>query len=284
MAAQKGLTPIQTTYHSAHIPRLEPVFIQMSTVSVSDAHTFTRHQHEHYEIVYVVRGMYRATLNGTPLTLEPGRVLIVKPGDWHEDFCDRGLKYVTLAFQLLPSSTERRSLSIFASTITPAGQGIADTDGTFASLVDRIGKEASVTDPIAAHIGRALALEFFWRAVRTFPESSLSPVFASLAFATGFAARVNDLFQRNITRTLSIPDMAESLSMSESAFTHKCTDIIGEPPKKAFMRFKMERAQLLLMHSEMSVGEVSDYLGFANQYHFSRAFKRFHGKAPRDVR
>ncbi|MEK6793532.1 MAG: AraC family transcriptional regulator [Spirochaetota bacterium] len=284
MAAQKSVTPIQTTYRTAHIPRLEPVFIQMSIVAVSDTHTFTRHQHEHYEIVYVVRGMYRATLNGTPLTLPPGRILIVKPGDWHEDFCDRGLKYVTLAFQLLPSSTERRSLSIFADAITPDGQGFADPDGTFAALVDRITKEASAVDAVAAHVGRALALEFFWRAVRAFPATSLSPSFVSLAFATGFSAKVNDLFQRSITRQLSIPDMAEALSMSESAFTHKCTDIIGESPKKAFMRFKMERAQLLLMHSEMSVGEVSDYLGFANQYHFSRAFKRFHGKAPRDVR
>ena len=51
-------------------------------------------------------------------------------------------------------------------------------------------------------------------------------------------------------------------------------------PYQLLMRLKMNRATELLLQEDMMVKEVANDLGFADPYHFSRAFKRFIGVSP----
>jgi AraC-like DNA-binding protein len=51
-------------------------------------------------------------------------------------------------------------------------------------------------------------------------------------------------------------------------------------PHQYFLRLKIEGASGLLMSSDKNVGEISDYFGFENQFHFSRMFKKCTGLSP----
>ena len=42
----------------------------------------------------------------------------------------------------------------------------------------------------------------------------------------------------------------------------------------------MEKAVQLLLHEGFSIKETADMLGFADRYHFSKAFKHYFGISP----
>jgi AraC-like DNA-binding protein len=46
----------------------------------------------------------------------------------------------------------------------------------------------------------------------------------------------------------------------------------------------MQRAVQLLNTTNLSIKEISDQLGFSDQFYFSRAFSKMHGHAPTEHR
>jgi AraC family transcriptional regulator len=68
--------------------------------------------------------------------------------------------------------------------------------------------------------------------------------------------------------------------MSPPAFFRYFSLTLKTTPQKFISRLKMEHAAELLRDSRLSVADVADATGFANQFHFSRCFKRYYGTAP----
>jgi AraC-like DNA-binding protein len=56
------------------------------------------------------------------------------------------------------------------------------------------------------------------------------------------------------------------------------------PPYEYVMRLKLNKAANLLLASKLSVKEIAHMVGFDDQYHFSRNFKKFHNLSPSDYR
>ena len=54
----------------------------------------------------------------------------------------------------------------------------------------------------------------------------------------------------------------------------------GLAPKEYFLLLKINRAKELLMNPTLSVKEISQQLGFSDQYYFSRLFKHRTGTSP----
>ena len=55
-------------------------------------------------------------------------------------------------------------------------------------------------------------------------------------------------------------------------------------PVRAFTRYRMEEARGLLARDDLSIKEISARLGFQNQFHFSRLYRKVFGRAPSAAR
>ncbi len=75
---------------------LRTVFHALSYLEIVDPYTFHRHQHVNFEIIIIDHGSYRCTLNGQAMQLHRNQVLVVKPGDWHQDFLTPPMGYYGL--------------------------------------------------------------------------------------------------------------------------------------------------------------------------------------------
>jgi len=262
---------------------IRPVFVSADVAEITRPYVIPRHQHMNYEIIFVDHGLYRCIHNKIEFTMGRDGLLILKPGDWHTDIFDgKPLRYFGLEFTL--HAAPGMPLSIFRENTPAEKQHFAVKRPDFLPLIEKVRQESRIGDFVSAHIQDAIVLEFFYLMIRAVPRDILAECYAATSRAANFSASLVAIINEQLTGKLNIGELSSTLGVSESTLAHKCRKIMHCSPARLFLRIKMERARQMLTKTDMLVKEVSDYLGFDNQFHFSRAFKRVFGKAPSDVK
>lgn len=109
----------------------------------------------------------------------------------------------------------------------------------------------------------------------------------SQSIGRGSVQRINASCVR-IYESLPYPPPTEILAaechLSVSRFTHLFREVTGKSVLSFTQSMRIDRARELLLATDLSVREISEAVGFADQNYFSRLFKKITGKAPRDVR
>jgi AraC family transcriptional regulator len=96
--------------------------------------------------------------------------------------------------------------------------------------------------------------------------------------------RIIEFLQDNLNRDLSLEVLAQQTGFSAYHFAHLFRQTTGESPHQFVLRQRIERAQHLLKETEAPLSQIALEVGFANQSHFSRIFKRYLGLTPRAYR
>jgi len=84
----------------------------------------------------------------------------------------------------------------------------------------------------------------------------------------------------HLTTNLSNEYLAGQTKLAPNAFTRLFTQEVGQSPQRFIRKKRIDKACVLLHHSEHSIDEISEETGFANRYHFSRIFKQVTGISP----
>ena len=92
--------------------------------------------------------------------------------------------------------------------------------------------------------------------------------------------RARQLLEKNAHLWRTADEVAAHCEMSPEYLSRLFTKHAHTTPYKLLTRLKMSRAAELLLDSQLKVQEVSEELGFADPFHFSRVFKRIYGASP----
>lgn len=82
-------------------------------------------------------------------------------------------------------------------------------------------------------------------------------------------------------RQITMEDVGRAVSLSGRYASQLFKAWTDMTPLQFHRRLQMERADLLLRESQLSVTQVAERLGFENIHAFSRAYKRYRGRSPR---
>lgn len=82
----------------------------------------------------------------------------------------------------------------------------------------------------------------------------------------------------------SVVDLSEHLAMSRGALYTKIFDLTGLPPVEFIRSYKLDRAAILLVKSDLTVTQIAYEAGFATPHYFSRSFKEKFNMLPSDYR
>lgn len=93
-------------------------------------------------------------------------------------------------------------------------------------------------------------------------------------------ARINDWPERAREAKYSVAALAKASGVCVRTLQSFFSSALGEPPRRCFSRWRMERAMELLSEGS-NVSETADQLGYQEHSHFSREFKRYYGVPPR---
>jgi AraC family transcriptional regulator len=92
--------------------------------------------------------------------------------------------------------------------------------------------------------------------------------------------RVVDCMEANLTRTLTLADLAGAAGLSQTHFARRFKATTGCAPHQHVMRLRLQRAQRLLRESPRSIAQVAFECGFSHQGHLTRVFTRLAGITP----
>lgn len=129
--------------------------------------------------------------------------------------------------------------------------------------------------------GESLGTALAARLVQNYAVSKPSLEFKAKGLPQSQLERVIDYIKANLTRDLSILDLATLTSMSESHFSRSFKQSVGIAPYQYLMQQRVERAKQLLKQQAISISNIALDCGFSNQTHLTKVFRQMTGMTPK---
>lgn len=93
-----------------------------------------------------------------------------------------------------------------------------------------------------------------------------------------------DYIHAHLDRDLSLVEIARVINISPTYFASLFKRAMGITPHKYVIQQRVERAKLLLSKTDLAIADIALEVGFSNQSHLTRHFKRLTGVTPKQVR
>lgn len=89
-----------------------------------------------------------------------------------------------------------------------------------------------------------------------------------------------EMMLSQMTDGLALADIAGRLNMSVNHFIKAFRETEGDAPYRWYMQRRIAQSMALLRDETLTLGNVADECGFADQSHFTKAFTRLLGVSP----
>lgn len=96
--------------------------------------------------------------------------------------------------------------------------------------------------------------------------------------------KVHNYINCNIDREISVTELSDMVYLAKPYFIRQFTQTFGVSPLKYIIKKKLEKAQLLLLTSDMQVQEIARMLSYNDHSYFVRQFRKTIGMAPNEYR
>lgn len=118
--------------------------------------------------------------------------------------------------------------------------------------------------------------------IETDSSAHLRGLFGELFSAGDY--NFQEVIQQNLFEDLSIEELAFLSGLSLSSFKRKFKDLYGTSPNKYITCKRLEKAQILLKTSKLSISEIAYDCGFSEVGYFSKVFKNNYHILPSELR
>ncbi len=238
-------------------------------------HEFPRHFHDGYVIQVVVEGVNAFCHGRETYRIGPGDVAFFNPGEVHtgKSVDGRRLEYRAFYPTLEGMTAIAEAASLTGGTpefIHPVAHDPALAQRLFEAHVMATNRPSSITDDLVNGV-LLDALARYGRSKTTLPPRDPDRHEA--------VRRIRELVSLEPARNWSLSELAEACSYSPYYLVRLFTRIAGIPPHEYLQAYRAERARGLLREGRRA-WEAATLLGFADQAHFTRVFRRIVGLTP----
>lgn len=231
-----------------------------------------------YQAVFITQGKgeFESEASGKR-AVSAGDVFLVFPGVWHRYRPTQGDLWNQYWVGFNGDYADRLVREGFFSRQEPVLTAGLDEVlfQSYLRLLDRINSEPLVTQPlVAANVMEILGA--VQRAMQRQVGGRRGEALVSQAILF--------LQQRLDQPADEIEQLAESAGVSYSRFRHIFKEQTGLSPGQYHLQMRLSRAKEMLRSSPLAVKQIAASLGFVDQYHFSKIFRKHAGMSPRQWR
>jgi AraC-like DNA-binding protein/mannose-6-phosphate isomerase-like protein (cupin superfamily) len=233
-------------------------FLAIGAMTVDPAWRMQAHRHDCNELLIVMRGRMAAEGDhGVKLRAGPGDVLLYPAGARHAEVNDAQAP-IEMVFMSFRGAVGRQMCVVHdhdARIRTLAGWLLQSRAATY---VGARRQEASLMEAVR---------EEFLR-LRSRPD--VNPL----------VEHVRAFVYKNLAQPISLKQLAACANMSEFHFIRSYKKASSFTPMNDARRIRLEEARKTILTTGLPLRAIADSTGFANEYHFSQAFKRHFGSPP----
>lgn len=93
--------------------------------------------------------------------------------------------------------------------------------------------------------------------------------------------QIKEFINENLAQNIKLIELAEIAQLSPYHFLRLFKQTTNLTPHQYILQCRIEKAKFLLQHSQISIVEIASRVGFCDQSHLTRCFKRNLGVTPR---
>lgn len=249
---------------------------------LSEAHfssfRFERHYHLDYHVALVTKGVQRQGFHGDTLLLTPGTIQLMPPAEIHDGNRAGDGSYTLKTFrvpcELLSSITEEVTGQNRFSALGPAVLQHCGLAGRLSRLHDtlRPGKDV---DSMEVQSEWLLLLSCLFSQAGIANARSVEGKFARAPWE-----RVREYCDAHLAEKITLEELAALCGLERFHFLKVFKRTVGMTPHAWLVRLRLERACSLLRRPDPCLTQVAVQVGFYDQSHFNRAFRRAFGVSP----
>lgn len=162
---------------------------------------------------------------------------------------------------------------------------VVPNDKVCEHLVAALAEESAFAPyPLQKLLVESVARALVRRMLVRFAPAVAVPVCAPGALNGRAFDAVREYIDAHLEERVTLERLAAVAGVSRFHFARQFRLRTGESPMGYLLRLRIERAQQLLREGRIAVGRLAVTLGFADQSHFTRTFKRVVGVTPSDYR
>ncbi|MNS55286.1 HTH-type transcriptional activator RhaS [compost metagenome] len=244
-------------------------------------HAYDPHWHDSFLVGVTEQGVQQFDCRRVRHRSTPGHVFLLEPGEIHDGHAptEDGFTYSTLYLEPTWVDSQLRalfehapgdSLPSFADTLCHDERLARATALTFQAVHTqdlRIVRQTAMDDLLAC-----LTRHLHWRR-RLNPDPRLPLT----------AQRARDYLHANLERDIGLEDLAQACGIDRFRLTRAFKAAFGLAPHAYLIQLRLARARRLLARGQTPT-EVAMALGFADQSHLGRWFRRAYQLTPADYR
>lgn len=105
-----------------------------------------------------------------------------------------------------------------------------------------------------------------------------------LALSPMQVRRIREYIRKNLASNIGLTELAGQVNLSPHYFSMLFKHSLGVSPHRYVLQERIHEAQRKLPVGRTSISELALNLGFSDQSHFSRAFRKMTGTTPKRYR
>ncbi len=262
--------------HYPYSPRLELSYMFGGIMQYKPGEKLQPRQLGDFELVWIMEGRVTYRVNGATEHLNPGDVVLARPGfneqyQWDPKHATRHA-YFHFQLQSLPEGWQQPEHwhSVYLNPPEVVG-------AIFRHIIDRIYSQSA--GPLVSPGARECSLVEALISVLLFPVPSARP---TPEHERGLPLRrAIQLLRRQVEESPSskmhLADIATASGVSPKHLCRIFAKELGYSPMQTFNLLRMQVAAMLLTRSNLRIKEVALRCGFEDPLYFSRCFARVYG-------
>jgi len=115
-------------------------------------------------------------------------------------------------------------------------------------------------------------------------SSSLRKVVTGGSLRDFYIRECLSFIEHHYQENINVEDIADFCSLDRSYLGKIFKSVLNISPQDFLIRYRINKSCELMKTTDHTISEISEMVGYSNQFNFSRTFKEFIGKSPRNWR